>query len=76
MKRAKGYMECERRFMDEKELAAMLSVSRMTIRIWRHKRKGPPSVKIGERLIRYLLSDVLDWINKNNDCGVTSRKRD
>lgn len=43
--------------LGEKELAALLAVSRSTLQSWRYSGKGPRYIKVG-RLIRYRSSDV------------------
>ena len=35
-----------------------------TLRSWRYKGEGPPYIKVG-RLIRYRLSDVEAWLERN-----------
>lgn len=44
--------ERQRRFIDEKELAAMYGIAVQTVRNWRFLRKGPSYVKV-HRMIRY-----------------------
>ncbi|MGR5341797.1 helix-turn-helix transcriptional regulator [Vibrio astriarenae] len=50
------------RYIREKERAAMTGISRTTV--WRMEKAGtfPKRVKLSERLIGYLLSDVTDWM--------------
>lgn len=50
--------------MTTDELARYLNVSSQTIRTWRMKNQGPRWVTAG-RAIRYLESDVTDWLNEN-----------
>lgn len=39
--------------LDEKAVASVLNCRTATLRNWRSLGKGPPYVKIGERLVRY-----------------------
>ena len=43
------------------EVAAWLQVPLSTLRIWRHRREGPPAVKVG-RLLRYRAGAVEAWL--------------
>jgi excisionase family DNA binding protein len=43
------------------EVAAWLQVPLSTLRIWRHRREGPPAVKVG-RLLRYRTAAVEAWL--------------
>ncbi|MGA2093105.1 MAG: helix-turn-helix domain-containing protein [Sedimentisphaerales bacterium] len=45
-----------------KHLAEILDIPVDTIYKWRQLNKGPRSVKIGERLIRYRIADVEKWL--------------
>ncbi|WP_366139070.1 helix-turn-helix domain-containing protein [uncultured Rhodoferax sp.] len=44
--------------------AALASVSRRTLPVWRVQGKGPKFIKIG-RLVRYSEADVIAWIEEN-----------
>lgn len=43
------------------EVADWLQVPLSTLRIWRHRREGPPAVKVG-RLLRYRAGAVEAWL--------------
>lgn len=43
------------------EVADWLQVPLSTLRIWRHRREGPPAVKVG-RLLRYRTGAVEAWL--------------
>lgn len=51
-----------RRFIDEKELAALYGVAVQTVRNWRFLRKGPSYSKLG-RMIRYDLDCALSFMD-------------
>jgi len=53
----------ELRFLDTKEAAAYLSVSRQFLEIARHKGEGPPFTRL-TRQIRYQREDLDAWMNK------------
>ncbi|WP_197686765.1 helix-turn-helix transcriptional regulator [Metallibacterium scheffleri] len=48
--------------IDEHEAAAILGVSIQTLRNWRWRNCGPHYRKVGSRLVRYLRSDLLVFI--------------
>jgi predicted DNA-binding transcriptional regulator AlpA len=54
-----------RRFLTERDLASMLSVSVKTIQGWRFRGQGPPWRKLGQgrtAAVRYNLAEVEAWI--------------
>ncbi len=52
----------------EQEVAEILDVSVITLRCWRHERRGPPYLKISNRCVRYPDDELNKWIkNKNNE---------
>ena len=57
------------RLFTTKQLAGLLSVSEQLVEIWRHQGKGPASIKLGPRCIRYRQSDVLLWLNDRASRG-------
>jgi len=50
--------------LDERETARRLAVSPHALRFWRAHGKGPPWVRLGERLIRYDLAELRRWISE------------
>ncbi len=48
-------------FVTQEQLAEMLGVGVRTLRRWNHLRFGPPSRRIGRRVI-YLQSEVRSWV--------------
>jgi predicted DNA-binding transcriptional regulator AlpA len=50
--------------LTEHEAARRLAVSPHALRFWRAHGKGPPWLRIGERLIRYDLSELRRWISQ------------
>lgn len=50
--------------LDERETAAILNCGIATLRNWRTLKKGPPFVKIGERMVRYRRADLVAFIDK------------
>lgn len=50
--------------LDEKETAAVLKCGIATLRNWRTLKKGPPFVKIGERMVRYRRADLAAFIGQ------------
>ena len=50
--------------LNESQAAKLLCLSRACLRHWRAVGKGPPWMRIGERLIRYDLTELRGWISK------------
>jgi hypothetical protein len=48
--------------LSEAEAAKRLRCSRACLRHWRTVGKGPPWIRLGDRLIRYPLTALLRWI--------------
>jgi predicted DNA-binding transcriptional regulator AlpA len=51
------------RYLDEAEVAALLSLSPATLRTWRCLGRGPKFAKVG-RSVRYRPADVHGWVAK------------
>lgn len=47
--------------MTVEEAAARLKISKHTLNRWRVTGEGPPFVKYGPRLVRYIEVALLDW---------------
>jgi excisionase family DNA binding protein len=47
-----------------KEVARMLAVSLATFKRLRKAGEGPPSIRVGERAIRYRRGDVEAWLRR------------
>lgn len=55
-------METQHRYVNDVEAAKILSSSPQTLRNWRHLGRGPAYSKRG-RMVRYLVSDLLDFMS-------------
>lgn len=51
--------------LNQKQTSEFLGVSERALEKWRLEEKGPPFVKVGNKLVRYRLSDLQKWIDKN-----------
>lgn len=49
------------RFLDDIQAAKILGLSRSYLRQMRVKGGGPKFVRLGQRAIRYQVSELLDW---------------
>ncbi len=49
----------------EEEAASLLRVKLFTMRKWRREGGGPPYIRCGGRLIRYIKNDVMGWLADN-----------
>ena len=49
----------------EAETAGYLKLKIYTLRKWRREGGGPPYIRCGGRLIRYIKADIDDWLNDN-----------
>ena len=52
--------------LTEKELAREINVSLSKLRQDRYKGKGFPWVRLGDKAIRYRLTDVLEYLKEQN----------
>ena len=52
----------EHDLLTPEEVAKILSVSVHTLRRWRYERKGPPFIKIENRLVRYSSEELFDYM--------------
>jgi excisionase family DNA binding protein len=52
------------RLLTISDLAVFLRVPRKTIYQWRYRGQGPRALTPGERLVRYRMKDVLEWLEK------------
>jgi predicted DNA-binding transcriptional regulator AlpA len=50
------------------EAAEMCRASEDTLRFWRYKRIGPPSAKIGRRVL-YREADIMAWLDTQFTAG-------
>lgn len=57
-----GQLSHSERLLSAEELSEVLSVAVKTVRKWRHE-GDIPAIKLGKRLVRYRLGDVLKWLN-------------
>ena len=55
--------------VDETEAAAILDTAVRTLRNWRALGKGPRYRKIGQRMVRYLRSDLRAFIGDGAEAG-------
>ena len=45
------------------EAAKFLKVSADTLRRWRYERRGPQYIKVGRRMVRYIVKDILAYLH-------------
>lgn len=57
-------MEDRSNLLTEKQVAEKTGLSVKTLQAWRWQGNGPQYVKFGNRSVRYLVGDVLDWIEE------------
>ena len=55
--------------LDDRAVAELLHVSRNTVKAWRHSGGGPPSFRMGSRMVRYRKSEVVAWLEAQLDAG-------
>ena len=60
--------------MPESEAASRLGLKVATLRAWRHQGRGPAYVRLG-RAVRYLASDIDDFLNSNRHSPRTATDR-
>lgn len=54
----------EEKLIDENQLAELTGLAVRTLQAWRYRGDGPPYMKLGSA-VRYRLSDVEEWLEKN-----------
>lgn len=52
-------------YYTEKQLCEILDVDRSFL--WSCRQKGMPFVRLGRKIIRYDLDNVITWFSKNSD---------
>ncbi|HEY7235573.1 MAG TPA: hypothetical protein VH539_15570 [Gemmatimonadaceae bacterium] len=59
--------------IDERELAAWIKVGRQTPAMWRHRRQGPPFIRLlPSRMVRYRVAEVLVWLESGRNVATTT----
>ena len=48
--------------LNQREAAKLIGVSPFTMNGWRHRRTGPPFIRISSRCVKYRRADVLAWL--------------
>jgi excisionase family DNA binding protein len=56
-------------YMTTDEVATMIHLSPSTLRAWRSKKMGPPTLHAGRRVL-YRRSDVNTWVEHSGDMFV------
>ncbi|RIJ24478.1 DNA-binding protein [Henriciella barbarensis] len=54
------------RLLSTKELARKLNVSHRTLENYRQSGRGPIFFRLGPKAVRYLWSDVIDWLRRKS----------
>jgi predicted DNA-binding transcriptional regulator AlpA len=54
----------DEKLLDGKKTAEFLGCTEAALALWRKKRQGPSYVRLGMRLVRYPLRDLLTWLEK------------
>jgi len=60
--------------LTESDAAAKLGLKVATLRAWRHQGRGPAFVRLG-RAIRYLATDLDEFVKVNRHCPVSQDRR-
>ncbi|MFB8078586.1 helix-turn-helix transcriptional regulator [Streptomyces sp. NPDC056013] len=65
--------EIDRAFLGLKEAAAYLGISPRTLYVWRHRRQGPPSFRLGARgRVTYRLDALDAWVREQEQADSRS----
>jgi len=62
------------RLMDESAVAELLAVTPATMRLWRHRGRGPAYIKVGG-LVRYAPGDLQTFIQRNTHTATCQHRR-
>ena len=57
------------RYLTTDDVAEIARTSPATVRYWRHCRTGPPSAKVGRRVL-YREADVQAWLDRRFDSSL------
>ncbi|MEV7087974.1 helix-turn-helix domain-containing protein [Streptomyces sp. NPDC093085] len=60
-------------FMNLPKAAEYLGVSPNTLYVWRHRRQGPPSFRMGHRVM-YRISALNKWVNEQEQADSRSNQ--
>ncbi len=58
-------MNTDQKYLNEKQVAEMTGLALSTLRNMRFNRRGPIYRKIGEKSVRYLLQDIISYMDTN-----------
>ncbi|WP_078900692.1 helix-turn-helix transcriptional regulator [Streptomyces sp. SBT349] len=61
-------------FLTVKKAASYLGISENTLYVWRHKRQGPPSFRMGGRVM-YRVSVLDEWVAQQEAADSRSNQR-
>lgn len=68
-----GGLTVDRAFLGVKEAAAYLGLSPRTLYVWRHRRQGPPSFRMGAHgRVTYRLDALEAWIREQEQADSRS----
>lgn len=65
-------MSIEDRLLSPTEASAFMGVPEGTLASWRHRRQGPPFVRVGARTPRYSASALRAWLESRTLQAVSS----
>jgi predicted DNA-binding transcriptional regulator AlpA len=54
----------EPKWLNEREVSKLTGIAVQTLRNWRSRRTGPKYSIAGARMVRYLLSDLIDFMEQ------------
>lgn len=57
-------MDTEKKYLTEKEVSAIYSITVRTLQSWRRRGVGPPYVKPEGKLVRYSAYSVAHWFDR------------
>ncbi len=60
-------------YLTEKQVAEMFQISVTTLQKWRHNSTGPRFFRFGQRIVRYLEEDIINYLEEvknEKDTGV------
>lgn len=57
------------------ETAEFLKVSADTLRRWRYERNGPRYVRVGRRMVRYTVKDLLAFLSRVDNTAPTKNRQ-
>lgn len=62
------------KLLTTRQVAEMLNIKPVTLKVWRIRGQGPAWVKVGSKAVRYHMADIQDFIRSTSRAALASSK--